>query len=78
MDRSLYILYIVLLDKHILAHNKRSFYIFLHNLYTHYKKNAYQVFGVVARENRCFMLILIPSASLVIQTFFFMSILCGF
>ena len=35
MDRSLYILYIVLFDKRILAQNKRSFYIFLRNfIYT--------------------------------------------
>ena len=47
-------------------------------LYTH-SLNAYQVFGAVAGENRCFMLISILSASLILQTFFFLCLyLCGF
>ena len=37
----------------------------------HITKYAYQVFGVVAEENRCFMLISILSASLVLQAFFY-------
>ena len=37
MDRSLYISYIVLLDKRILAHNRRSLHILLHILNTHHK-----------------------------------------
>ena len=42
-------------------------------LYTH-SLNAYQVFGAVAGENRCFMLISILSASLILQTFFYVYI----
>ena len=53
MDRSLYILYTVLLDKCILAQNRRSFYIFLHILYTKHDY-AYQVFGAVAGEKLVF------------------------
>ena len=70
MDRSLYISYNVLLDKCILAQNRRSFYIFLHILNIKHKY-AYQIFGVVAGENWFFMVISIPIASLVLlETFF--------
>ena len=69
MDRSLYISYTILLDKCILVQNRRFFYIFLHILNTKHKY-AYQVFSAVAGENRFFMLISLPIASLVLlETF---------
>ena len=43
-------------------------------LYTHHKKNVYQVLGAVAGENLFFMLISILSASLILQTFFYVYI----
>ena len=49
------------------------FIFFIIILYIH-SLNAYQVFGAVARENWCFMLISILSASLIFQTFFYVYI----
>ena len=47
-----------------------ALFIFFCIFYIHITKYAYQVFGVVAGENRCFMQISILSASLILETFF--------
>ena len=47
------------------------FYIFLHILNTKYEY-AYQVLVSLSGKLQCFMLISIPSASLVLQTYFFL------
>ena len=77
MDQSLYILYIVLLDKRILEQNMRSFYIFLHILNTKHDY-VYQVFGAVAGEKLVFYANINTKCFFSTSNIFFMYILCGF
>ena len=70
MDRSLYISYTIILDKCILAQNRHSFLFFYIILYTYHKYTPIKFLAPLRGGNRCFMLISILSASLVLQTFF--------
>ena len=58
MDRSLYLAYILLLDKHILVRIDINYTVF-HIFYLYITQNAYQVVGVIVGDKRCFMLIYI-------------------